>query len=145
MTRHMRDLFLGGLPFGDVFEGGDPSAALHGLIDDADRTSVAARHPGHAVAGPGFGDHAGDELIGIAIPAAERLLLPEHIEQQTTLEGHTGPSHHLGIAIVVQEDAAIRIEHGKSLRHVIERGIEQDFLIMEFALRAAVDHGRQQR
>ena len=75
MARHMRDLFLGGLPFGDVLEGGDPSAALHGLIDDADCTSVAAHRPGHTVAGLGRSDHAGDELIGIAVPAISRLLL----------------------------------------------------------------------
>ena len=33
-------------PFGDVFEGRDPSAARHGLIDHAERTSVAAHRPG---------------------------------------------------------------------------------------------------
>ena len=145
MARHMRDLLLGRLPFGDVLEGRDPSAALHGLIDDADRTSVAGHRPGHAVAGLGRGDHAGDELIGIAIPSSERFLLLEHIEQQAALKRHIGPSHHLGVALVEQQDAAIRIEHAKSLRHVVERGVEQDLLLMEFALRAAVDHGRQQR
>src|SRR5205823_4271046 len=114
----VRDLFLGSLPFGDILECGDPSAASHGLIDDAERTSVAAHRPGYAVAGLGCSDHAGDELIGIAVPSIKRFLLPEHVKQQTTLRSHTGPSHHFGIAFVVQEYAAIRIEHGKSLRHV---------------------------
>ncbi len=37
MPRHVRDLLLGLLPFGDVLEGGNPAAALHRLVDDADR------------------------------------------------------------------------------------------------------------
>jgi hypothetical protein len=42
MARHVGNLFLGGLPFGDVFEGSDPSAALHRLIDHAKRASATA-------------------------------------------------------------------------------------------------------
>ncbi len=53
MARHVRDLFLGGLPFGDVFERGNPSAALHGLFDHAERASAAIDRPGHDPAGPG--------------------------------------------------------------------------------------------
>ena len=91
-------------------------------------------------------DHAGDELIGIAVPFDQPLSASRSTSSsKRPWSGHAGPSHHFGIALVEQEDAAIRIEHGKSLRHVVERGVEQDFLLMEFALRAAVDHGRQQR
>ena len=51
MARHVGNLFLGGLPFGDVFKGSDPSAPLHGLIDHAKRTSVTVDRPGHGPAG----------------------------------------------------------------------------------------------
>ena len=57
MARHVRNLFLGRLPFGDVFEGGNPSAALHGLIDHAERTSAATHRLGHGPAGFGVRHH----------------------------------------------------------------------------------------
>ena len=57
MTRHMRDLLLGRLPFGDVLERGDPSAALHGLIDHAERAAAAIQRLGHGPAGFGVRHH----------------------------------------------------------------------------------------
>ena len=57
MARHMGDLLLGGLPFSDILEGRDPAAALLGLIDHADRTSVAGDDPGQALAGFRRGHH----------------------------------------------------------------------------------------
>ncbi len=41
VARHMRNLLLSLLPFGDVLECRNPTAALPWLIDHADRTSVA--------------------------------------------------------------------------------------------------------
>ena len=68
MARHVRNLFLGLLPFGDVLEGRDPAAALHRLIDDADRASVLGDRPGHGLAGLRLGDQPVEELLGIAVP-----------------------------------------------------------------------------
>jgi hypothetical protein len=48
MARHMRDLLLGLLPFGDILESRDPTAATLRLIDNADRTTVAGDDPGQA-------------------------------------------------------------------------------------------------
>ena len=145
VARHVGNLFLGLLPFGDVLECRDPAAALHRLIDDADRTSVLDDCPGRGVAGVRFRHQSGNKLRGIAVPLTDRLLVLENIGQQTALELQTAPAHHLAVALVEQQNAAFRIEHAEPLRHVFERGIQHDFLPVKFALRAAIDHGGQQR
>ena len=120
MARHVRDLFLGRLPFGDVFERGNPSAALHGLLDHAERTSAAAYRFGHGLAGFGVRQHRCEELVGIAVPFAGRFHFPQNVDQQAALKRHAGPIHEFDVALVEQEDAALRIEHAKSLRHVCD-------------------------
>ena len=118
MARHVRDLFLGRLPFGDVLECGNPSAALHGLIDHAERTPAAIQRLGHGLAGSGVRYHRIEELIGIAIPFAGHFQFAQDVDQQAALKRHAGPVHQFDVALVEQEDAALRIEHAKSLRHV---------------------------
>ena len=145
MARHVRNLFLGLLPFGDVFEGRDPAAALHRLIDDADRAPVLNERPGRGVAGVRLRDQARHQFLGIAVPVTGRFQVVENVDQQAALERHAGPLHHLGVALVEQHDAALRIEHAQSLRHVFERRIEDNLLSMQFALGAAIDHRNHQR
>ena len=118
MARHMGNLFLGRLPFGDVFERSNPSAALHGLIDHAERTSAATHRLGHGPAGFGVRHHRIEELIGIAVPFADCFHFPQDVNQQAALKRHASPVHEVDVALVEQQDAALRIEHAKSLRHV---------------------------
>ena len=54
-------------------------------------------------------------------------------------------AEHRGIALVEQDDLAVRIEHAQSLRHVLERGVQHDLLASQFALGAAVEQRRHQR
>jgi hypothetical protein len=68
VARHVRDLFLGLLPLGDVLEGRNPAATLHRLIDHADRTALPGDDLGHGIAGPRRRYHFGEELIGITAP-----------------------------------------------------------------------------
>ena len=51
MARHVEDLLLRLFPFGDVLEGRNPAAALHGLVDDADRAVGARDDPCHGLTG----------------------------------------------------------------------------------------------
>ncbi len=145
MARHVRNLFLRLLPFGDVLERRHPAAAPHRLIDDADRASSLNDGLGQGVAGFCFDHQSGEELLGIAVPFADRLLMPEHVKQRTSLKVQAGPSHHLAVALIEQHDAAFGIEHAEALRHVFNCGIQHDLLLVQFALRTAVDHGGDQR
>ena len=91
MARHVRDLLLSGLPFGDVLEGSDPPAAFHGLIDHAERTSVAPYRLGHGPAGFGVRHHRIEELFGIAVPFADRFHFAQDVNQQAALKRYAGP------------------------------------------------------
>src|SRR5205085_1048776 len=68
MTRHMKDLFLGLLPFRNILESRNPAAALHRLIDHADRASLPGDDLGHGIAGSRGRHDFGEELIWIAVP-----------------------------------------------------------------------------
>ena len=127
------------------FRGRDPSAPLHGLIDHAQRAAATADRLGHGPAGLCVLQHACEEFVGIAVPFADRFHFAQDINQQAALQRHAGPVHEFDVALVEQKDAPVRIEHAKPLRHVAERGIEQDLLFMELALCGAIEHGRQQR
>ena len=145
MARHVGNLLLSLLPLGDVFERGDPAPAAHRLIDDADRTSVLDDHPCRGVASLRLGDQAGHQFLGIAVPLPGRSQVGENVDQQAALERHAGPPHHLAVTLVEQQDAALRIEHAESLRHVFERRVQHHLLLVKLALRAAVDHRNRER
>jgi hypothetical protein len=86
VARHVRNLFLGLRPFGDVLERRDPAAAPHRLIDNTDRTSALDHRPRRGVARARFRDQTADELRGVTLPLTARLLIHENVDQQTAFE-----------------------------------------------------------
>ncbi len=145
MARHVRDLRLRLQPFGDVLEGRDPAAALHRLVDDADRATLALNDLGRGAALAGVDHEACKELVGIALPAVPQLLLVQHVAQRATGELHFGAAEHRRVAFVEQDDLAVGVEHAQTLRHVLERGVEHDLLAPEFALGAAIEQRCDER
>ncbi|MGY4338744.1 hypothetical protein ACVWW3_003650 [Bradyrhizobium sp. LM2.9] len=145
MTGHVRYLGLGLQPFGDVLEGRDPAAALHRLVDDPDGPAEPGRDVGRGAALARVGDKAREELARIALPLTLGLLLPQHVDQQAAREQDVGAAEHGGIALVEQDDLAVRVEHTQSLRHVLERRVQHDLLPAQFALGAAVEQRGYER
>ena len=101
VARHVGDLFLGGLPFGDVLVGRDPAAALHRLIDHAKRTAAAAHRLGH-----------GPPALRPPPPLAKNSSgSPSHSpaafasaarQSAAALQRHAGPVHEFDVALVEQ-------------------------------------------
>ena len=138
VMRHVGDLRLGFLPFGDVLEGRDPAASRHRLVDHAKRAPADVSMT--LVAGFAFArvrDHAREKPLRVAGKLSRRFPVLEQVEQGSALEPGSRQTHHLGVTLVKQHDAAIRVEHAKPLRHVLKGGVEQDFLLPQLSLSIA--------
>ena len=125
----MRDFGLGSPAFGDVLMGANPAAAEHRLVRNRyldDRPGC--RDPIHDFPFR----HLGDEFVaistGIDLQVSDRGPMIEQFEQRAAWLHDLGrQSVHLDVAVVVDDDPLLRIEHDEALHHVLEGHIDFQF------------------
>ena len=85
--------------FGDVFYGGDPAAAFHGLIDDAKRVPSDPHHfPDGGLALAQLVMTLGKELVRVAAECSGGLAMLEEIEKRKALQILGALAHHFAVA-----------------------------------------------
>src|SRR5450432_2835421 len=86
VVSHMGELRLIFPPLGNVLEGRDPSASLHGLFDYAERTSIECFDKlGAGLSSANFRHQAREKLVRIADKLSSSLLMLEEVQQGSTL------------------------------------------------------------
>ncbi len=113
-------------------------------------------HHAHHTPGRGFHDlgirlarpdirhDACEKLFGVAGELSRRFSLFEQIKQALALQRNRRCSHHLPVALIEQDRAAVCVEHAKTLGHVFQRSVQQYFLLPQRVFRAAIGQGRHQ-
>ncbi len=87
VMRQVGDLRLSLLPFGNVVEGRDPTAAPHGLVDHAKHPPARRLHdPVAEFTLACFRDHAREKPLRVAKEFSGRFPALEQVEQGSTLE-----------------------------------------------------------
>ena len=134
--RHVRDLLLSLLPFGNILRGRYPTAFLHRLLDHAYYTL------GQCLYDPGTGftiahgrNDTRGKLLRLPDVLSGRLPVLDQINQRQALEDSRRQSHPLGETSVKQNNMAIRIKHAKPLRHILKSSPQHDFLLPQLAIR----------
>ena len=130
VARHVRDLRLGLAPFGDVFVGRHPSAALHRVVGYPQHAAVRRFHDfGIPLAISRLRHDAVEELVGIAGKIPRRLSVLEQIKQRAPLKELGRDAHQFTVTLIEQNDASGSIEHAQPLRHVLQSGVQKHLLI----------------
>jgi hypothetical protein len=125
---------------GDVLVGHHPAAVRHRQIGHVDHAAVgelmhrlgrlAVDDRGHQRVGVVRG-------IGLEEGAGGKPQIDQLAHCHARLHGRTREPVHLEVALVGQHQAAGGVQHVEALRHVAERGVEQDVLLAQFFARAA--------
>ena len=135
----MRKLRIEALALCDVFLGYDPAALGPGLDHGGENATVAQpdRHAARLAAGDALAHRIQDDVdrrhAGVDV-LAEPLLddLPQGRPWLRLLGTETVE---LGVTVVGHHDPLIGVEHGKTLRHVLEGRIEQQVLPAQLPVR----------
>jgi hypothetical protein len=127
---------------GDVFVSGDPTAAWQRLVLGEHDTAIARLDVMFLTLAPG---HPVENVLHIAVHVAGEqsslfAILDQALECAAWFNNLGRQLVHLEVARIEQDDAALRVKHVQSLRHVVERCREAAILLIQTAIENA-DHG----
>ena len=125
-TRHAIDLELRVAPLGDVLDDDDRSLVLHPVDGDFEGASVSRLERNHDVR-PAIAVEQGVREMGV-LRGRDDVAVDEAPEDrvhmgadESDVRAHSEDSERL---IVHQDQAAAPVEHAKTMRHVVERGVQ---------------------
>ena len=144
MARHMRDLLLGALAFGDVVVGGDPAAVGHRMVEHGDGAAVRQLDQlGHGGAGR-RASRTSRSMYWSMSPAKVPDALRCSSSSRSVQPGFTTSRRqavHPAIALVADHQPPVAVEHQQRLRHVVDGGLEAQVLRLELRLALAQRRG----
>ncbi len=119
--RQMRDLLVGARALGDVFDGGDPPAALQRPVDDLDRPAARRfRELTRGLAERYVVDDRVAEFIDVAVKGSGFLAVRDQPLHGAALFDHLRrQSEHLDIGLVADDDPRRCVIENKALRDIV--------------------------
>jgi hypothetical protein len=128
VSRHVVDPLCGKAPFGDVLMRGNPSPAIHRLMDDADDMAVAELgFAQHAFLGRYDRHDASD--VGFSIRALDIVRAQAVLEQLAQMGTRLGDLArkpvHLAIQVIADDEPLAGVEHHQTDGQVVDRGLQQ--------------------
>ena len=145
VQRHVHDLGLRAALLGDVLMRDDDAAIGHALAANGNRSgrlSARARNPSWRCArGALAAAPPGPRRRSCRGSARWRHGIPKICRSGVPGFTWSAVSPYISrIAIVGDDDALLRIEHGKALRHVVQRGIELSVALAQQLFSAPAEH-----
>ena len=136
VARQVGDLRLGALLRCDILVDRDPAAVLHGLM--ADREDPPVTQLVHRIVWLRLGDLLQsllDIMLGLVRTTAQRDARLQNGAQRRAGLGHLRREPvHFAVASVAHHQTLIAVEHAQTVRHVLERRIEQHVGLLQRAL-----------
>ena len=129
----MRDLLVGAGALGDVFDGGNPPAALQRLVDDLDRPAAwSLRELTRAFSERYVLDDRVAEFIDVAVKGSGFLAMRDQPLHGAALFDHLRrQAEHLDVTLVADDDPSRRVVKHEALRDIVHGDAEVSLLHRE--------------